>query len=402
MSSLENRDIGLIKLAVKQHRISRSDGDACLARIADGADALALLAELGLDEAALEQLIEKQHANSIPAEFDGYRITGVIGKGGMSVVLKGEHLASGAEVALKVLSPAISELPTSRDRFHREIRSVARLVHPHIIRCYGSGETNNRPYLALEYMAKGDVANMLRKSRAPVPELQALRIALEVADGLQAIEAAEMMHRDIKPDNIFLAADGTVKIADLGLSKSADDDEGLTMIGKSVGTPGYMSPEQALGRYDVNIRTDLFSLGATLYHMLSGQLPFRGDSPQATMRLVVKEDPAPLGRLCPQLMPGTVAIVDGLMRKKPTDRYQRPAHLIEDLQRLARLGKAFDTTQLNLPTRQQTTAVAAVRGETSSVQRPASRAARAGVSDRFVVAQPLWRRLLGRLIPSLR
>ncbi|MDA3959643.1 MAG: serine/threonine-protein kinase, partial [Planctomycetota bacterium] len=332
---MDNLDHGLLRLAHERGLIDAIQFDVLRGRIAQGSKAIELLQECRIDHDAIAKLKADQQSRSIPKQFDGYRIKRSIGRGGMAVVLLATRQKSGEDIAIKVLSPHIDQLPTSRERFHREVRNLARLVHPNVIRWYGSGEINQRPYLAIEYMPGGDVLQALDKSPSgTLPESTVMRILLDMARALAVVDDEGMVHRDLKPANIFLAADGTAKLADLGLSKTADDASGLTIVGTSVGTPAYMSPEQACGRADLDIRSDFFSLGTTAYHLLTGKAPFTGSSKADILRSVVKDQAKPVRELVPRISKNAAKIVHQLLSKNRDDRPATADILVTQLESL--------------------------------------------------------------------
>lgn len=336
---LTNRDTGLIRLAWKRKLIDTATMQALMDQLDGESSGMAesLLVEAGLTQQQIAGLVSNQRAASIPAHFDGYSVSGVIGKGGMSVVLKASEDDTNRVIALKLLSPHAEGMHNAQARFEREMEASSRIVHPNLVSCYGSGRTNYRPYIAMEYMAGGDLGKRLKRDGRLPPEL-VLRAIHDAANGLIAVRAANLIHRDIKPDNLFLADDGSVKIGDLGLTRLFDDHEALTLTGITVGTPHYMSPEQALGRYDMDFRSDFFSLGSTAYHLLSGSLPFTGSSNDEVLRGVVKQPAVALSVLAPGTPPALAAIIDCLLAKEPADRYQCAEALVDDCRLVMEAG----------------------------------------------------------------
>jgi serine/threonine-protein kinase len=235
-------------------------------------------------------------------------------------------------VALKVLQKERAENPLLVKRFKAEGQAGAHLQHPHIIGVYESGEIDGYLYLALEYVDGIDLLEWIRK-RGPLPVRRSLDIIRQVAEALEHAASKQVVHRDIKPSNIMIKADGTVKLADMGLARIADDtlDTSITRAGTTVGTVDYMSPEQARNSKAADIRSDLYSLGCTWYHMLTGQIPYPEGS--LTNKLQAHAmGPIPDPRhLNPQVPEGVSAIIQRLMAKRPEDRYQSPSELLADL-----------------------------------------------------------------------
>ena len=331
---LANLDEGLIRLALKRNLLLREVAERLLAEVERSEVSAAHLLETRahLDPAVIDELLETQRRQSIPVRFDGYRIAGLLGRGGTAVVLRGERESDGLAVAIKLISPRVESQPTAAARFQRETRSAVKVEHPHVVRCFGAGTVNGRPYLVLELMDGGDVRALLRNARGPLPERRALSIALHCCRGLGEIARQGMMHRDLKPANIFLDRFGNAKIADLGLAKSRDLADQLTLVGMCVGTPIYMSPEQVAGRPDVDIRTDIYALGATLYHMATGVMPFGGPTPEAIMRDVALVEPKAATVVNPRLNPAIEAVIVKAMAKDRRRRYQTPEQFATDLE----------------------------------------------------------------------
>jgi serine/threonine protein kinase len=274
-----------------------------------------------------------------------YRVLELLGQGGMGVVFRAEDPQLGRPVALKVLLPSVGASAEGRARFLREARAAAALQHDHVVTVYQVGEDRGVPYLAMQLLEGETLEDRLR--REPLLALRTiLRIGREVADALAAAHARQLIHRDIKPSNIWLEAGrDRVKVLDFGLARLAGDDARVTQAGAVIGTPAYMSPEQARGR-EVGPAGDLFSLGCVLYHLTTGQLPFRGRDTLATLSALAVETPPPVRKLNPASPPELSGLIAALLAKEPADR---PASAREVLDELADIEQALLAAQTLLP-----------------------------------------------------
>jgi len=261
-----------------------------------------------------------------------YRVLETLGEGGMGSVYRAHHSESGSEAALKLLKPEFAQDEEARERFLREARTCMKVSHPNVVRILAAGEAGGRCYMALELVEGGDAEELLEDCPQGLPEQQALEIVRDCARGLVAIEAAGLVHRDIKPGNIFLTDEGEAKLGDLGLARSALGEDRMTVTGTVVGTPAFMSPEQACGESELDVRTDVYSLGATLYCLLTGKHPFTGRSAWVIVKNVVNE-PAPDAReLCPSLSEPTHALLKRTLAKSPEDRHRSAQALLNALE----------------------------------------------------------------------
>ncbi len=276
--------------------------------------------------------------------LDSYVILDELGRGGMGRVYKAYHRTMGRVVALKVLAPDLTESERAQEMFLREVRAVAQLVHPNIVTAYDANKVGNRYYLVLEYV-DGPNLDQLVKARGPLSIGQACDFIRQAAQGLQCAHVLGMVHRDVKPANILVqgrASDGSpglVKISDFGLAKLIDPPADAYPVGTIMtkpntvmGTPDFLSPEQARNLHRTDIRSDLYSLGCTFYYLLSGQVPFPAGTSMEKLIRHSTEQPTPVEALRPDTPPEIVAIVRKLMSKKPEDRYQTPAELVQELE----------------------------------------------------------------------
>lgn len=262
--------------------------------------------------------------------FSGYEICGVIGRGGMGVVLKGWDRSLDRFVAVKVLSPTYAHQSAARQRFDREAKAAAAVVHENVIAIHVVDSCNGLPYLVMPYV-KGESLQRRIERQGLLAVESMLEISLQIARGLQAAHELGLVHRDIKPANILLPQSvSRVLITDFGLARAADD-ANLTARGVIAGTPAYMSPEQARGE-NVDNRTDLFSLGSLMYAMACGHPPFRSESSYGVLRRITDERHRPLSQVQPSIPWWFEAIVDRLLEKKPADRFGSAAALASHLE----------------------------------------------------------------------
>jgi TolB-like protein len=266
-----------------------------------------------------------------------YMILERLGGGGMGVVYKAEDTKLKRIVALKFLPPELTRDPEAKERLIREAQAASALDHPNICTVYEVGEADEgQMFIA---MACYDAETLKKKIESgPMPIHEAIDIALQIAQGLANAHEKGIVHRDIKPANIMLTQDGMVKILDFGLAKQAGQTN-LTKTGSTVGTAAYMSPEQARGE-EVDRRTDIWSLGVTLYEMLTGQRAFKSDYEQALVYSILSQDPKPMSDLRPEVPAELERIVQRAMAKSPDDRYQHVEEMLSDLRAFKEGGKA--------------------------------------------------------------
>jgi serine/threonine protein kinase len=268
-----------------------------------------------------------------------------IGVGGMAAVIRARDMQLDRFVALKILPPDMAGDPENVRRFHQEARAAARLDHENIARVFFCGEDQRLHFIAFEFVEGENLRVLLeRRGRLPVPE--AIHYMLQVATGLAHAAARGVVHRDIKPSNIIISSNGRAKLVDMGLARSLEPhrDNGLTQSGVTLGTFDYISPEQALEPRDADVRSDIYSLGCTLYHMLTGQPPVPDGT--AAKKLHHHQHIAPVDprQLNPQIPDDVAAIMARMMAKDPKDRYQRAEHLVQHLIMTAqKLGAVAET-----------------------------------------------------------
>ena len=268
--------------------------------------------------------------SEFPSQLGCYRLSRKLGEGGMGAVFLAEDLSLQRQVALKVMRPDVASNSEAGQRFLREARSIAALKHDNIVTIYAVGEDKGIPYLAMELL-KGTSLDGFLNSGKPVSMKSIIRIGREIARGLGVAHSKGLIHRDIKPGNIWLEAPaGRVKILDFGLARPAAEAGNLTASGIMVGTPHYMSPEQGRGE-KIDARADLFSLGVLLYRMSSGQPPFQGSTLMAVLMAIGMETPPSVSSLKRDFPPRLSRLIDRLLAKKPADRPASAEEVITEL-----------------------------------------------------------------------
>jgi len=269
--------------------------------------------------------------------FGPYRVEELIGAGGMGIVYRALDEALQRHVALKTLLPALAADSEFVARFKREAQSAAALNHPNITQIYAIGQEGTVPYFAMELIRGRSLETIARDTKG-LPAAEATGYILQAAQGLRHAAQKKLIHRDIKPSNLMLTEEGVVKITDFGLAKAARAETQLTATGEVLGSPGYISPEQAQGA-PLDARSDIYSLGATFYHLVTGRLPFEAPTPVA---MIVKHMSEPLRspRAVNPAVPYPVAsAIQKMMAKRPDERFQDYDALIRELERaLATIG----------------------------------------------------------------
>jgi len=277
----------------------------------------------------------------VPEEFAGYRRGRQPGVGGMGEVHLAHHKRLNRQVALKLLRPNVSDDKDFSERFLRESKAMAAVSHPNVVAIHDAGEVEGFLFMAIEFVDGTDLAKLL-KTRGLLDEATAIKIMIGCCRGLEAIYAAGLVHRDIKPANIFLDRQGEPKIGDLGLARHVDGEDRMTMTGNAWGTPAYMPPEQLHGVADIDIRCDLYALGATMFTVLTGSEPFTGPTAFVVTTRILTEpspDPRTLNRT---VSPAIAAIIRTCLEKERDKRYPTPTALRVDLERARdRLPLAF-------------------------------------------------------------
>jgi tRNA A-37 threonylcarbamoyl transferase component Bud32 len=258
-----------------------------------------------------------------------YRLEAKLGSGGMSTVYLASDETLDRPVAVKVMHREMSEQEDQLQRFRQEARAVAKLSHPNVVSVIDAGEDGGYPYIVFEYV-KGETLKQ-RIARVGALDVQdAIAYAIEVARGLSVAHARNMVHRDIKPQNVLIDEEGRAKLTDFGISRQLEQD-GVTATGRVLGTTDYVAPEQAMG-HGVDPRSDVYSLGVVLYEMLVGQVPFHADSQVGVAMKHVNEELPDVQRRRPEVSAAVALVVERATAKNPDERYQSIAEMIDDLE----------------------------------------------------------------------
>jgi serine/threonine-protein kinase len=277
------------------------------------------------------------------AEIPGYKILGKVGKGAMATVFKARQISLDRIVAVKVLPRKMSDNVEFIERFYKEGKAAARLSHNNIVQAIDVGTTqDNLHYFVMEFVEGKTLYDVMQPppvgdGKTTFSEAEALDISIQIADALMHAHDRGLIHRDVKPKNILLTPQGIAKLTDLGLARATDDKEAAeSEAGKAYGTPYYISPEQIRGEVDIDHRADIYSLGATMYHMVTGRPPFEGETPSAVMHKHLKEPLTPPDHINIALSAGLGEIIETAMAKNKDERYASMADMLDDLNAVRR------------------------------------------------------------------
>ncbi len=298
-----------------------------------------LLVEKGyLTEDQRQAIIDMQKKATGPKVYGGFELIEKIAEGGMGAVYRAKQISLDRIVALKLLPEKFAKDETFVARFYREAKVAARLDHPHIVRAVDVGEAEGKHYFAMEFVEGKSLGDMLDED-GMLPESKAVNYILQIAQALEHAWEHQLIHRDIKPDNILIAKEDVAKLADLGLARSTiDESTRVTQTGTAMGTPHYISPEQARGEADIDIRTDIYSLGATLFHLVTGSPPYVGTTAAVIVTKHLTEEPPSARERNPEVSEGLDAVIRKMMAKDKNARYASPTELIRDLEAVAKGG----------------------------------------------------------------
>jgi eukaryotic-like serine/threonine-protein kinase len=271
------------------------------------------------------------------ARFGAYRLIRPLGKGGFAEVWEAENEVNSRRVALKVLTELRAESARALERFQQEGRIAASLASPRCVYVFDSGTHDGFPYIAMELVAGGTLADRIHDG--PLPPRTAVDVVLDVIEGLESAQQAGILHRDVKPSNVFLDAGGRAKIGDFGISKSLEVDSHLSQTGAFLGTPYYASPEQ-IAAESLDLRSDLYSVGAMLYELVTGKLPYQGTNASAVLAQVLTREPVPFAQHDVAVPPGLQRVILRLLAKSKEKRFQSYAQLRAALLPLSSRGLA--------------------------------------------------------------
>ncbi len=265
--------------------------------------------------------------------LEGYQLLEHLGSGGMGSVFRTLQESTGRELAVKILPPRATHDSRYRTRFLREAKLLKELEHPNLVKCFAQGESNDHLFYAMEFVP-GKTGRALLKERGALPEETIRSYLHQTLLAMEHYWDARIVHRDIKPENIMFTPEGQVKLTDLGLSRQLDDGVHITRVGKTLGTPLYISPELAQGSQDIDITSDLYSLGASYYHMACGVPPFLAQSQAELLKMHVEDQPVAPRIKNPMLSEGMQTILLVLLEKRRENRFQTPREVLDALERL--------------------------------------------------------------------
>jgi len=296
----------------------------------------AVLVERGVVTAGQIKRVQEQIRASRSQQIPGYVLLSKLGSGAMATVFKARQLSLDRIVAIKVLPKKFSENPEYVERFYKEGKAAAKLNHPNIVQAIDVGEANGYHYFVMEYVEGHRLYDEVMQNQAEgkvCSEARALEVIIQIARALDHAHSHGLIHRDVKPKNIMITNEGVAKLADMGLARAAADAEAaLAEAGRAYGTPYYISPEQIRGEVNIDFRSDIYSLGATFYHLVTGKVPFEGPTPVAVMQKHLKEPLVPPDHVNPSLSMGVGEVIEVMMAKERRQRYASTRDLLMDLE----------------------------------------------------------------------
>jgi serine/threonine-protein kinase len=281
----------------------------------------------------------KEESSTVAPEVNipGYEILSQVGRGSQAVVYRAKQLSMDRIVALKVLDRKMAETADFKERFVKEARSAAQLSHNNIVQAYDAGEWGGINYFVQEFVEGTTVADVLKERGRPMGEQEALDIIIQIAEALAHAHERGFIHRDVKPKNIMLTPQRVAKLADMGLARQATDTAAAEAeAGKAFGTPYYIAPEQVRGDPNIDFRADIYSLGATLYQMVTGRVPFEAPKPQQVMQKHLTAPLVPPDHINQKLSAGISEVIEVMMSKDPRERYASTRDLLLDLKSVRR------------------------------------------------------------------
>ena len=337
-----NVDTILGKLVIEKGLATQEEVETARRRVAEKGDpsstslAQILLSESFITHKQLERLRSQVEAERSSQRIPGYQVMGKLGAGAMAAVFKARQLSLDRLVAIKVLPRKFSRNDQFIERFYAEGRAAAQLNHPNIVQAFDVGQAGEFHYFVMEYVEGKTVHDSIVENKR-FSEDEALDIIINVADALAHAHDKGLIHRDVKPKNIILTPAGVAKLADLGLARAIDDKEAaLAEAGKAYGTPYYISPEQIRGEVNIGPQADIYSMGATLYHMVTGNVPFNGKNPTEVMQKHLKAPLIAPDHVNPKLSAGISEVIETMMAKSRRQRYKSCRDLLIDLRAVKR------------------------------------------------------------------
>jgi serine/threonine-protein kinase len=277
-----------------------------------------------------------KEGKDVAEQIPGYKILGKLGSGAMAIVYKARQLSLDRIVAIKILPRRFSENKDYVQRFYKEGKAAAKLNHNNIVGAYDVGEAGGYHYFVMEYVEGKTLYEDISKGKI-FSEKEAIDVVTQVANALAHAHARGLIHRDVKPKNVMINPAGIVKLADLGLARDASDIEmAKSEAGKAFGTPYYISPEQIRGEMDLDARSDIYSLGATFYNMVTGRVPFEAATPSEVMKKHLREPLIPPDHINTSLSAGVSEVIEMMMAKRKEDRYSSAEELLADLNAVRR------------------------------------------------------------------
>lgn len=334
-----NVDTIVGRLVIDQNFATLEEVQQCLAvrnaakaEEAKGKSLVELLVESDyITKRQAERLREAAQAERTGKSIPGYSIKRKLGAGAMATVYLAKQISLDRHVAIKVLPRKFTTNKQFVERFYAEGRAAAALNHPNIVAAYDVGKAGDYHYFVMEYVDGTTVYDKIVEKKR-VAEDEAVELVIQVAEALLHAHEKGLVHRDVKPKNIMITKSGVAKLADMGLARAITDKEAAEAeAGKAFGTPYYISPEQIRGELNVGPPADIYSLGATLYHMVTGQVPFDGKNPSAVMHKHLKNELVPPDHVYPKLSAGLSEVIEMMMAKDPKARYQSCRDLLIDL-----------------------------------------------------------------------
>jgi serine/threonine protein kinase len=336
-------DTLLGKLVIQAGFVTKDEVDACNTLLEEsstegGRPTLAdvLVSKDYLTRHQLNRLREEFEAKKSGQRIPGYKITKKLGSGAMATVFLARQISLDRLVAIKILPQKFSNNEKFIERFYKEGRAAAQLNHPNIVGAYDVGRAGDHHYFVMEYVEGRTVHDYILKHKR-FKEKDAVHIVRQVARALDHAHERGFVHRDIKPKNIMITRRGVAKLADLGLARAmSDSDAAKAEAGRAYGTPYYISPEQIRGEMNIGPPADIYGLGATFFHMVTGRVPFEGKNPSEVMHRHLKSSLRPPDHINPELSAGCAQVIEMMMAKKVGERYRSAKDLLEDLDLVAR------------------------------------------------------------------